>query len=102
MTKATETNVLRRLLRQLDGRAKSFLHAHWFAVLLWPVVALFFLVLFQLETKIGAFGIAIGSMLVGAVVATVAIYRSSYEQWAVTSCFLDREAIANRLRELEP
>ncbi|QSX77387.1 hypothetical protein [Agrilutibacter solisilvae] len=101
MIKAAETRILRALLRQLDARSTSVLQSRWLIILMWPVTAAVFLVLFQLEPTIGSVGIAIGSMLVGAAVATVAIYRGAFEQWAVVRRFLDQEAIRSRLRELE-
>lgn len=101
MIKTTEIKILRTLLRHLDVQTKSVMQSRWLIVALWPVIAVWFFVLFQLESKIGSLGVSVGSMLAGAGVATVAIYRGSFQQWIVVRRFLDREAIARRLSELE-
>lgn len=101
MTSTDEARILCALLRQSDDQKKSVMQSRWLIIALWPVTAAAFFVMFQLEPKIGSLGIAVGSMLIGAMVASVAIYRSSFEQWVVVRRFLDREAIVRRLRELE-
>ena len=103
MRVTNERRVLTGLLKQLRQPNPRFLASRWPLVALWFVLALFFMLLFQVAQgyPISPVGLAIGSAVVGLLTGLVSIYSSWARCWPCIREHIDEQSISARLRELE-
>lgn len=92
---------LKRVLRNLEADAPSFITSRRLPFAGWFLAAGYFLALFQLQSRTSTFAVALLASGVGVIVGALAFWRVCASKWPYVTPYIDSSRIAQRARELE-
>ena len=103
MSPLQEKRLLFALLKRLEKPSASATLAKWLRVVLWLVLVVAFMVLFQLAPHAGRslLYVALGSAFLGIITTGVLVYLASIKQWSAIRKHLSIASIKERISELE-
>lgn len=101
MSHTQEVKLLHKLQRRIEAQRSFRIHGALVNVLLWFALAVYFFVLLGLDGGLMLFVVALGSMLFGMGIVTLAFSGLAAQQWRFLKPHINQGSVAARLRELQ-
>jgi hypothetical protein len=101
MTAQEELLYLKHILRNLEADVPSFITSGWLPIAGWVSAVGYFLLLFQIQTRISVLLFALLVSFGGVIAGALAFWRVCASKWPYVRPHIDPSSVEQRVRELE-